>query len=213
MHAITDLRLDTYHDANNQAYLRLISSASAGEIDFFACNSMAGYVLRYMVQSGYIGLIPANAGTLNLGTDTYDWNVFYGEATDLTDDINYFDEHDDLADIMKIKPLVDKDGNQVLDKHGLPIIDDSTLPRYVVCLAQEDREAVEEVRDGVTIIHPARKAGEPILTHDGKYRSRNTQWYGLFLGSIRQLNSKVDSYFAALDARLTRIEQGGRDAV
>lgn len=192
-----------YYNSTHYADIQLNASSSVGYLDFSAKSGGSGTTLRF--QDGM--LRPYAAGTIALGSDTYYFGIAYCTSVDTSHDINFFDTHDDLTDMMNIKPLLNPDGFPVTDHNGHPIIDDTTLPKYMLSLASSDTPATTVDNNGVFVTTPGRKKGEPIITHDGKYRGGTQQWYGWLLGGIRQLNRKVDDNYTNIIARLDRIEQ------
>lgn len=204
---VSDNSTDIWAYDSSSRFSRLTVDQSGIDLYYYntAITPTRGFVSLYYSSAWTFG--PDSGGYLNLGTDEVDFHYVYCTAVDTTDDINFFDDQDDLADIMAIRPLVDENGSYVTDQYGNPIIDDTSLPRYMLTLSSEDAPASTiETQDGRLITYPNRKKGEPVITADGKFRSTSNQWYGWLLGGIRQLNAKVDTQYDDIIKRLERIE-------
>mgnify|MGYP007124337945 CR=1 FL=1 len=91
-------------------------------------------------------------------------------------DVPYLDDRDDLATIMAIAR-----GERVNERSGLPLIDDATLPEWLLS---------KDKADGKTILRD--EAGSPWVS--------TNNWVGLLLGAVRELTRRTEAQQAEIDA-------------
>lgn len=168
--------------------------------------SITGAYSRLVGPSGEVrcdadGVHDGNHTSTNLGTSSLAWDDVYGDDFNNVADIPWLDERtdvngtvhevDDIAVIKSIKPSA-----TVNPRTGLRIINDSTLPPWLVVKHKKDHEVRNE--DGERIQFTP--AGSVAVGPDGKPYFSISTFIGLLMGAVRQL-----------DDRLERIEHGTTD--
>lgn len=111
---------------------------------------------------------PAGNKVWDVGNATYAWDTMYADDYTNVADFYHLDSHDDIAAIMQIK------GRGEIDpRSGLEIIDDDTLPEWLL-LKSKDGKEIERTEDGRPYLS--------LKTIDS-----------LCMGAIRQLNLKIEA--------------------
>ena len=157
--------------------------------------------------------IECNTNFLPEGNKAYDcgeagqaWDDVAGDDFVNEADFYHFDEYDDLAVINGIKGSGEKQAH-----NGYELIDDSTLPDWLVAKHKkpvEVREAVlytdEDVENGTIpegksvgdikyVEREAKEVGDKMISNDGNpYLSLKTM-ISLLMGAVRQLDAKVEA--------------------
>ena len=145
-------------------------------------------------------LYPSTTKTIDLGkTTTGAWdNVVADDFVNVADFYN-FDVHDDLAAIKGIK------GSGIFDETtGYEIIDDTTLPLWLISKHKKDGEIREESldEDGNLVIGDVLKTykkGDAIYDFDGRVYLSLKVCVSLAWGAIRQLTQKVEDLEESLN--------------
>ena len=81
-------------------------------------------------------LLPGTDNGPNIGSVAATPDTIFAHVALVVGDIPYLDMRDDVGDIRKIKPMVDVD-----TLGGIPLVDDNTLPRYIMLTHSDDAPA------------------------------------------------------------------------
>jgi len=103
-----------------------------------------------------------------LADATHAFDDAYADDWNNVADFYHLDEHEDLQTILSIKPSGKTDS-----RTGLPLIDDDTLPDWMLT---RDKEGKEILRDP-----------------DGKPWVTNKVMFSLLMGAIKELNQKIEA--------------------
>ena len=134
----------------------------------------------------------------DLGTASYAFDDCYADDFTNVADFFFLDTHDDLAELKKIK------GSGVIDDvTGLELIDDNTIPAWMIHKKKKDMRIMRRNQDteqGELVADY--KKGDPVYTSDGRpYLSFRT-CISLAWGACRQLDDK----YLDLEKRLAKLE-------
>lgn len=154
---------------------------------------------KYLLAYGNM-FIPSSGDTMDVGTSGIYFKDawFYDYHTHA--DLLCLDDYPDLDAIISTKPLLDKDGNPVLDKTtNLPMIDDSSLPAWALSVHGADIPASKvTLSNGDIFEMPAVKAGDPAITNDGTPYLSNRLMFSWLMGAIKQLHGKMTDSIATV---------------
>jgi len=115
-------------------------------------------------------VLPVSNKGVSLGVGGVAFDNMYADDFVNEADIPFLDEYNDVATINAIKK-----GTKICEKSGLPVIDDSTLPDWLL---------VKEYHGD--------KKGEVAISPDGNpYYSTRTM-IGLLLGAIKELSTEIE---------------------
>lgn len=144
-------------------------------IQIFAATEIRMIVDEYPIYidgANYSIYANTTTKTVDLGTALLAYDDVYADDFQNVADFPHLDDRDDLAVIRNIK------GSGVIDERtGLEIIDDDTLPDWLLSIYKRDYEGV--------------KKGEIMRDPDGKPYLALKNTIGLLLGAIRQLDSRL----------------------
>jgi len=131
--------------------------------------------------------------SIDLGEAAIAWDDAYADDWHNVADFFYLDSFDDLAELHKIK------GSGIIDSRtGLELIDDNSLPEWMLSKAKDDYYTKKHYIDTDKEIKPQKvkllfKKGDVLLDPDGKpYISLKASISHLW-GCVKQLDKKVDN--------------------
>ena len=111
------------------------------------------------------------------------WDDAYADDWHNVGDFYHLDGYNDLQTILDIKP-----SGEIDERTGLPLIDDSTLPDWMLTKHKKDTPIINE-HDKTIGIH---KKGELTLDPDNKPWITNKVMFSLLMGAVRELNTKIE---------------------
>jgi len=116
---------------------------------------------------------PLEDQAINLGKAALAWDDAYADDWNNVADFYHLDTRDDLAAILAIK------GSGIIDEHtGLELIDDNTIPKWMLSKHKKDGETW--------------KKGDVMYTSEGKPYLSLKLIDSLLMGAIRQLDAKIE---------------------
>lgn len=176
---------------SNGITLRVYNSSNTYYTEFAIAASSSANNKIHFLETGLQTYIDK---ALDIGTNTYAFDDVYADDFQNVADFPFLDDRDDLAAIEQIK------GSGKMDpRTGLEIIDDDTLPVWLVSKCKD--------------------TGEILKDSDGKPFIALKNITGLLMGACRQLNKKnidlekrVDDLEAKLSAIVKNLQQGKNNA-
>jgi hypothetical protein len=133
-----------------------------------------GGALKWYVNTS--SFRPAGTKTLDIGASSAACDDVYADDFQNVADVPFLDDYDDLATIAAIRR-----SGAVSERTGLPLIDDATLPAWLLTTDKADGRRV--LRD---------ERGSPWVS--------TNNWVGLLLGAVRELTRKTEAQQAEIDA-------------
>ncbi len=154
--------------------------------------------------------IPDDHKAARIGQSTQAYDDMYSDDFNNVADFFHLDDRDDLAALHSIK------GSGVIDDlTGFEVIDDSTLPTWLVSKHKKDsparyRKPIDtdgnEIKDAKPIlIASEEKRGEVMLDPDGKNYLSIKTLLSLLMGSCRQLDNNQKDAIEELNSKLQNI--------
>jgi len=113
--------------------------------------------------------------TLDIGTSDAAVDDVYADDFQNVADVPWLDDKDDLATIATIRR-----SEAISERTGLPLIDDATLPAWLLS---------RDKADGTTILRDDK--GSPWVS--------TNNWVGLLLGAVRELTRRADAQQAEIN--------------
>jgi len=98
-------------------------------------------------------------------------------------DLFYLDTYNDLQTILGVRP-----SGEIDKRTGLPLIDDNTLPDWMLTKYKQDGKITDKDEKVISTY----KKGEIARDSDGKPWISNKVLFSLLMGAIRELNQKVE---------------------
>ena len=191
-----------YFDGGGDTYFL---EAAANKMRLFCA---ATQIIQYQTPKVEVNthLLPEGNKVNDLGQGGQAWNSCYADDFENEGDFYHFDEYDDLAVINGIKGSGERQAH-----NGYELIDDSTLPDWLVAKHKRPLEASDAVyytdEDEETKTMPegknvgdlkyaareAKKIGDKEISDDGNpYLSLKTM-ISLLMGAVRQLDAKIEA--------------------
>ena len=169
-----------YYNANNFAG---VYAASGSGNSYVSLRNEKSGVTRYISFYG-TDIRPNVGNSINLGTAGNYWDDAYADDWHNVADFYHFDNHDDLVAINQIK------GSGEFQEHnGHELIDDDTLPLWLLSKHKKDGEDInEETRE----VLKTWKKGEVMYNPEGKPYLSLKACISLAWGAIRQLDKKIE---------------------
>jgi hypothetical protein len=166
---------------DDKLYLRdtnnYVTSRSAGYLSLYAQTYLDFFTngtRRFYITS--IGLRVHSGKAYDIGESAAAVDDVFADDFQNVADVPYLDDYDDLATIAAIRR-----SEAISERTGLPLIDDATLPAWLLTTDKADRRRV--LRD---------ERGNPWVS--------TNNWVGLLLGAVRELTRKADAQQAEIDA-------------
>ncbi len=154
-----------YYNADNFSRIRLdTGNGSGNDINFTVENSTTQRSLKFQ----YTDFSPTSHKSIDLGkSGTGAWAEAYADNWNNVADFYHLDNIDDLAAICQIK------GSGIIDKKtGLELIDDDTLPEFLLAKSKDGKEILRD---------PDGKPYIPLKTA-----------LSLLFGAVRQMYNKIN---------------------
>jgi len=159
--------------------------------------------LKFVNTAAMNSFYPETTKITDLGLTDHAWDNAYADDWHNVADFYHFDDHDDLVAINGIK------GSGIIDdRTGNELIDDDTLPLWLLSKYKKDGEDREEsISENGEIVKgkilKTYKKGEVIYDPDNKPYLSFKSCTSLSWGAIRQLDNKVE----ALTQRIVELEE------
>jgi len=123
---------------------------------------------------------------IDLGDPDHAFDDAYADDWHNVADLFYLDEYDDLQTILTIKP-----SGEIDPRTGLPLIDDTTLPEWMLTRYAADGDIRERNRQGDKKVVGRYKKGDIMRDPDGKPWLSNKIMFSVLMGAIKELNQKI----------------------
>jgi len=151
------------------------------------------YMTTHKFYTDVDRIIPVNHKVVNLGEALLAYNTMFADDFTNVADFYHLDTYNDIETIKNIKP-----SGKISKKTGLPLIDDDTLPEWMLSKYEEDGEQREWVRNkegkrrNTGKILNRWKKGEIAYDPDGKPYLSLKLCISLAWGAIRELDKKIE---------------------
>ena len=191
MKALYDIQLLSYHISKMMSYY---SASQYAYVRTYASPSVS-YVSVYGAQ-----LQPTTNKLMDLGTSSYAFDDTYSDDFHNVADFFHLDTKDDLITIKAIK------GSGIIDERtGLELIDDNTIPEWMLTKYKVDGEEREQIKKEDGTIEEGEiikiwKKGDIARDPDGKPYLSTKMCDSLSWGAIRQLDAKIQELDTKLEA-------------
>jgi hypothetical protein len=171
-------------------------------------SGVSSGLIYYLNDALYPG---GDTKTQDLGISILAWDNVYAHNYVTVADFPYLDDQDDLAAIKQIKPLI-RDGEEVKDISGNTLIDDDTLPDFLLHRFEKDQESKTISRpDAEDIILPGYKKGDIARTSDGKPFIPLRTGVALAWGACKQLDTKIEELTRRIEALEYKLNSNTQD--
>ena len=178
-----------YFDANNYSYVRGYATAACGYTEMLFCYD--GTARRVY---GIVNEFRPNVDMIvDLGQPDKAWDDCYADDFHNEADYYFLDDRDDLAAICNIAGSGEYD-----PVTGFEIIDDSTLPPWMLARRSKDGKRIEPETGEVIGTY---KAGDIEYSSRGKPLLSQKINLSLTWGALRQINTRLTALEAALAAK------------
>jgi len=178
------------YDSNNRSEIDLNSESGMSRISLICEEDGTTRSIFFEYNGGWM-FYPSAAGSIDLGSEARYWDDVECVTLDDSHDISFLDDHDDLADAMRVIPKVDEKGDPVRDaKTGNQIVDDASLPDYICT-----------------------KVDGKIHMRGDRTHGPNAAFHGWLLGCVRQLKRESDINYGEILRRLEALENGRTEDV
>ena len=145
---------------------------------FCYANATNGYV-----RINGSDLRPYAHKTNDLGLVSIAWDDAYADDWHNVADLYCLDTYNDLQTILDIKP-----SGEIDERTGLPLIDDDTLPDWMLTKYKQDGEIMDKDEKVVSTY----KKGEIARDPDNKPWLTNKVMFSLLMGAVKELNQKIE---------------------
>ena len=125
---------------------------------------------------------PTSNKTWDLGESGAAWDDCWADDFQNEPDLLFLDDIDDLSEILKIEK-----SDQIDSRTGLPLIDDDSIPAWMLTRFKKTREYINE--EGKLI---KEKKGDIAYSPDGKPWLSNSMMFSIFIGCIKQLAKETE---------------------
>ena len=173
--AYDNTKIKSYYDGNNWATIQTYTDSTISSSHIRLEVSNAAVVRGVELDKNGV-FRPRTHKQVSLGTSGYSWDDAWADDYYNAADFYHFDTFDDLSAILSIKP-----SGEVEEKTGLPLVDDSTLPKWILAHFNRTNEP-RNLGLGTSNL---------ILDPDGKPFISLKAAISLSWGAIRQLAHKV----------------------
>jgi len=185
------------NDSYGYAVTSAMSDSTSVRAGFNLHDNSDLYFLTYTNQyTTEPTLMPNTHGDQDVGRASYYWGDGHFNDINTIADYYHLDEYDDLAELHKIKGS----GNRC-DYNGLEIIDDDTLPDFLISKAR--RTGKPQKDKGINV----EKKGENLIDPDGKPFLSLSAVISHLWGCVRQLDNKHEDSVQTVAKRLTELEE------
>jgi len=168
--AISNTAMGTDDGSNHKGTITTESESDRGEVTFFAqaSSDITGRLYFTVKDNDAKWFYPNSTKEIDLGGASYAWDDAYADDWHNVADLYFLDEIDDLASLSGIGK-----GTETDPRNGLPLIDDDTLPEWMLTRSKNGREILRDPE------------GKPWLS--------NKVLFSTIIGAIKQLNQKIEA--------------------
>jgi hypothetical protein len=175
------------YDGSCRGDYYIYATGSVAEMQWILQDASNFRTMRFYFDSGtYEWFGPTTLKTIDLATTGGAFDDAYADDWNNVADFPHLDTYDDLQAIKSIK-----DSNKVDPRTGFPLIDDSTIPEWL--LVKQKGDGYEVDLDGKVI--RTWKKGDVATTGDADnkpYLSLKTM-ISLLMGAVRQLDARIEA--------------------
>lgn len=179
------ISLYTNHSSGNDCRFDLLPYSNQIELSL---ESASGQILPYAHKYN------------DIGASDQAYRTVHADNFNNVADFYHLDTHDDLAAIHSIKG-----SGEIEDYSGLEMIDDSTLPDWLISAYPSDIKF--HTKKGEVIKH---KKGEPMYDPEGRPYLSFKACISLSWGAIRQLDKKVEAEINKLNQKIKTLQDDTR---
>ena len=175
------LQLYTNKDANNLTEIQQWSSTSAGLGHIRLEVEIDGTTQYYYFHEDDFYANTNKQSDLGLALKA--WDDAYADDWHNVADLYHLDTYNDLQTILDIKP-----SGKIDERTGLPLIDDDTLPDWMLTKHKQDGKVMDKDEKVLSTY----KKGDIARDPNNKPWLSNKIMFSLIMGSIKELNQKIE---------------------
>lgn len=174
------ITLSTTWNADNMTSIGLYSHTAGASKITLNIEASGTQQYFYFYQDKFY---PSYNKQSDLGLDGHAWDDVYADDYNNEADFYHLDNYSDLQTILGIKP-----SGEIDERTGLPLIDDDTLPDWMLTKYKQDGET----KDKDDKVISTYKKGDIARGPEGKPWISNKVMFSLLMGSIKELNQKIE---------------------